>query len=90
MCIVWMYIVMSGEVAYCSVVFVTLVVGVSVFTIMCSELLILCHMLSSDPYFSLLFWSHPTFPPFFPKNPTLSYFYVLVSLVLFQNSVSYC
>ena len=33
-------VVMSGEVAYCSVVCGTLV-GVSVFTIMCSELMIM-------------------------------------------------
>ena len=42
------------------------------------------------------FWSHPIFSskfllhPTFFNIPTLSYFLVLVSRVLFQNSVNYC
>ena len=41
-------------------------------------------------YFFLILLSHPIFSYFFFKNPTLSIFLVLVSRVLFQNSVNYC
>ena len=38
-----------------------------------------------NPYYRTILVSY-----FFFKNPTLSYFFVLVSRVLFQNSVTYC
>ena len=45
--------------------------------------------LSSDPAFPTFLY-YPTFSYIFFKIPTLSYFFVLVNPMLFQNAMNYC